>query len=366
MRSSVTDVPVPVSLTFHRLRIADRRQETPDAVSLAFAVPDAMRPVFAFRPGQYLTLRARIAGQELRRAYSICSAPDDGELRVAIRQVSGGAFSPYATTALQPGDMIDVMPPQGRFGALPAPSAPRLYLALAAGSGITPILSILSAALAREPDSRFILLYGSRDTAHILFRGALEDLKDRHLHRLTVLHVLSREAQDIAALSGRLDPARLRALLPGLAAPASIDQAFLCGPAAMLDTLPAVLAELGLPPARLQVERFETTSPPRPAPPPAAEAAHVALATIIHDGARHTVPVAAGETVLDAALRAGLDLPWSCHAGMCSTCRARISEGSVRMAANFSLEPWETAAGYALTCQAHPTSPHLVADFDQV
>jgi len=356
--------------TFHPLRIADRREETADAVSLAFAVPEPLRATFAFRPGQYLTLRTTIAGQDLRRPYSICSAPDDGELRVAIRRVPGGAFSPHATTALHPGDTIDVLPPQGRFGHTPDPAANALYLAIAAGSGITPILSILAATLAGEPHSRAILLYGSRRTADILFRGALEDLKDRHMHRLTVLHTLSREAQDIAALSGRLDPARLRALLPGLTDPAAIDQAFLCGPEAMLDSLPATLAELGLPPARIQTERFTPSAQARPlahpAVPPAAAATATATATIIHDGARHTVPIAAGETVLDAALRAGLDLPWSCHAGMCSTCRARVTEGAVRMDANFSLEPWELAAGYVLTCQAHPTTPTLLADYDQV
>jgi ring-1,2-phenylacetyl-CoA epoxidase subunit PaaE len=355
-----------VSLTFHPLRIADRRQETPGAVSLAFAIPDALRKTFAFRPGQYLTLRATLAGQELRRPYSICSTPDEPHLRIAIRHLPGGAFSPHATTALHPGDTIDVLPPQGRFGHTPDPAASALYLALAAGSGITPILSILATTLAAEPNSRAILLYGSRTTAHILFRSALEDLKDRHLARLTVIHTLSREAQDIPALSGRLDPARLRALLPGLATPAAIDQAFLCGPEAMLDSLPATLAALGLPPDRIQRERFTPASPSRPAAPPAPEAAPAAVATIIHDGARHTVPIAAGESILDAALRAGLDLPWSCHAGMCSTCRARITTGQARMTANFSLEPWETAAGYTLTCQAHPTTSHIAVDFDQV
>ena len=359
-----------MSLTFHPLRIADRRQETPDAVSLAFAIPDALRTTFAFRPGQYLTLRATLAGQDLRRPYSICSTPDDPLLRIAIRHLPGGAFSPHATTALHPGDTIDVLPPQGRFGHAPDPAARRLYLALAAGSGITPILSILSTTLAAEPNSRAILLYGSRTTAHILFRGALEDLKDRHLARLTVVHTLSREAQDIPALSGRLDPARLRALLPGLADPAAIDQAFLCGPEAMLDSLPATLADLGLPPDRIQRERFTPATPPRFIParpiPERATPQPGTTATITHHGARHTVPVDPGESILDAALRAGLDLPWSCHAGMCSTCRARITAGQARMTANFSLEPWETTAGYTLTCQAHPTTNHIAVDFDQV
>ncbi len=355
-------------LTFAPLRIAEIRRETEDAVSLLFEIPEALRQDFAFRPGQYLTLRTTLGGEDLRRAYSICAGLDDGELRVAVKHVPDGAFSAHANTALREGDTLEVMPPQGRFGHDPDPAAARLYLGIAAGSGITPILSILKSILAREPASRFVLLYGSRSTARILFRGELEDLKDRALARLTVVHALSREAQDIAALSGRLDAARLRALLPGLLDPRAIDQAFVCGPAAMLDEMPPALAALGVPPDRIQIERFTPASPAttRRAAPIAATARPAATATIIHDGASHTIPVADGETVLDAALRAGLGLPWSCHGGMCSTCRARVTEGAVRMAANYSLEPWETAAGYALTCQAHPTTPHLVVDYDQV
>jgi ring-1,2-phenylacetyl-CoA epoxidase subunit PaaE len=349
---------------FHALRIADRRQETDEAVSLAFAIPEALRGAFAFRPGQYLTLRAVIGGEEIRRAYSICAGVDDGELRVAVKHVPGGAFSGHANAALRVGDMLEVMPPEGRFGHVPAGEG-RVYLGLAAGSGITPILSILKSVLAREPGSRFVLLYGSRSTAQVLFRGELEDLKDRYLDRLTVLHTLSREAQDVAALSGRLDGAKLRALLPGLVDAAAVDQAFVCGPEAMLDELPGVLAELGVAAERIQVERFTPSGPLRVVPV-AADAPAAAMATIIHEGARREVPVAEGETVLDAALRAGMDLPWSCHGGMCSTCRARVTEGEVEMAVNFSLEPWEVSAGYVLTCQSRVVTPRLVVDYDQV
>ena len=349
---------------FHALRIADRRQETDEAVSLAFAIPEALREEFAFRPGQYLTLRAVIGGEEVRRAYSICASMDDGELRVAVKHVPGGAFSSHANSALRVGDLLEVMPPEGRFGHAPGGGG-RLYLGLAAGSGITPILSILKSVLAREPGSRFILLYGSRSTAQVLFRGELEDLKDRYLDRLTVLHTLSREAQDVAALSGRLDGAKLRALLPGLVDAAAVDQAFVSGPEAMLDELPGVLAELGVAGDRIQVERFTPSGPRRVVAVPQ-DAPGVAVATIIHEGARREVPVAEGETVLDAALRAGMGLPWSCHGGMCSTCRARVTEGEVEMAVNFSLEPWEVSAGYVLTCQSRPLSGRLVVDYDQV
>jgi len=353
---------------FHPLAIADRRAEADDAVSLSFAIPAALRDSFAFRPGQYLTLRATIDGEDTRRPYSICAGLDDGELRVAIRTLPGGRFSTHAATALAPGDTLQVMPPQGRFGLAPDPAAPpRLYLALAAGAGITPILAILKSLLAREPHSRIILLYGSRSTASILFRNELEDLKDRHLRRLTVVHTLSREEQDIAALSGRLDGAKLRALLPALADPAEIHQAFICGPTGMAEDLAATLATLGTPPARIQSEHF-TPAPgatPRPAPraPETQPAAH---ATIRHHGASRTIPVAPGETLLDAALRAGLDLPWSCHGGMCSTCRARLTEGEAEMALNFSLDHWETQAGFILTCQARPLTACVTVDYDAV
>ena len=358
-----------MSLTgFHRLRIADRRQETAEAVSLAFEVPEGLRAVFAFRPGQYLTLRCHIGGHEVRRAYSICSAQESGEVRVAVKHVSDGVFSGHASSVLRVGDEIEVMAPEGRFGYRPDGAVCGVYLGVAAGSGITPILSIMASILAVEAGSRFVLLYGNRSTAGILFRSVLEDLKDRYLDRLVVVHALSREAQDIAALNGRLDGAKLRGLLPGLLEARGIAQAFVCGPAEMLDEVPGVLVELGVLAARIQVERFTSTVAHgvRRAAVATADEAAVAVATIIHDGATHDVAVAAGETVLDAALRAGLDLPWSCHGGMCSTCRARVTAGGVRMAVNFSLEAWETEAGYALTCQSHPTTARLVVDYDNI
>jgi len=356
-----------MSLTaFHKLRITDIRRETEDAVSLAFAVPEPLRESFAFAPGQYLTLRARLGEAEVRRSYSICAGVDDCELRVAIKHVPDGLFSAHANTALRVGDIVEVMPPAGRFGA---GNEAGITLCLAAGSGITPILSILKTSLAREPDRRCILLYGNRSTASILFRTALEDLKDRFLGRLTVIHVLSREAQDIPVLNGRLDGAKLRALLPSLASPGEIGQAFLCGPAGMIDDLSATLVAMGVPAGRIRAERFTSAGEPvrvaRVAPAVAATAPF-AVASIVFEGKTTQVAVAEGEAVLDAALRAGLDLPWSCRAGMCSTCRAKVSEGRVEMTQNFSLEPWETEAGYVLTCQAHPTTPQVVVDYDQV
>ena len=352
---------------FHSLRIADVTRETPDAVSIAFDVPEALRPAYAFRPGQYLTLRATLGGEEMRRSYSICTCPQDGELRIGIKQVAGGVFSTWANTALRPGDAVDVMTPTGRFGQLHETAPARVHAGFAAGSGITPVLSIMRGVLASDPQAAFFLIYGNRTAADILFRETLDDLKDRYLGRLSVIHVLSQERQDVDILSGRLDAGKLRQLLRHLVPAASIDHAYVCGPLGVSETVDAVLRELGVPEARIHVERFTSVHAGRPqVRQPAANAAAIATATVIADGKRAEVPIAEGEAVLDAALRAGLDLPFACKGGMCCTCRAKMVEGSVTMDANFSLEPWELQAGYVLTCQAHPTSQHVVIDYDHV
>ena len=353
-------------MRFHALRIADLVRETADCVSLAFDIPEALRAEFAFRPGQYLTLRTHRDGEELRRAYSICAGLDDGEVRVAIKRADPGGFSDWANTSLRAGDMIDVMPPEGGFGLVTDPAARRTILAIAAGSGITPVLSIIKSLLMREPGSQVILLYGSRSTANIIFRATLEDLKDQFVERFTLIHVLSRETQDIGVLNGRIDAGKLAALLPGLAEADDIDAAFLCGPTDMLNALPAVLQAWGVPEGRIHTERFTPSGPRRLAVAVAADAPAFATATIIYDGQTRVVPVAAGEAVLDAALRAGMDLPWSCRGGMCSTCRARVIVGAVEMTENFSLEKWETDAGYVLSCQAHPVSGAVTLDYDHV
>ncbi len=354
---------------FHPLIIAEVRRETADAVSLAFDIPDRLRETFRFTPGQYLTLRTTVDGAELRRSYSICSGLDDGHVRVAVKAVAGGRFSGFANGALQPGQILDVMPPMGRFGVAPDAAAARTYLALACGSGITPILSVVKSVLAREPAARIVLLYGNRTAQGILFRDTLEALKDRHVERLSVTHILSREAQDVAVLNGRLDGDKIRRLVPTLVPPATVDHAFVCGPGAMIDDATTALQSLGIPPARIHAERFtpaDDAPPPRPAAPvPAADRPH-AVAEIVLDGSRLGVPVAPGEAILDAALRAGLDLPFSCRGGMCCTCRARVVEGAVEMAVNYSLQDWEIAAGFALTCQARPTTARVVVDYDQV
>ncbi|WP_253712329.1 1,2-phenylacetyl-CoA epoxidase subunit PaaE [Bradyrhizobium sp. WD16] len=352
---------------FYRLAIADLRRETADAISLSFAVPPQLAPDYAFAPGQYLTLRTTIDGEEVRRSYSICTSPDDGELRIAVKRIAGGAFSNWAIETLKSGDELEVMTPTGRFGVV-SPGDARVHVGFAAGSGITPIISIVRGVLGREPNSRFFLFYGNRSGRDILFRTALEELKDRFIGRLSVFHVLSQEEQDLPILNGRLDRAKVELLLRAMVPAAVVDQVFICGPLAMSEEIETTCRDLGIAADKIHVERFvsEFGGRPRPRPVIAPAAPPAAIASLIVDGKRREVPVAEGEAILDAALRAGVDLPYACKGGMCSTCRAKVVEGQVTMDINYSLEPWELEAGYALTCQSHPVSKHVVIDYDHV
>ncbi len=353
---------------FHRLAIRDLRRETSDAISMTFAIPDELAEDYAFASGQYLTLRTTMDGEEVRRSYSICSSPDDRELRIAVKKVDGGAFSSWAIEELKSGDELDVMTPTGRFGVAHAPDQARVHVGFAAGSGITPIISIARGILAREPNSRFFLFYGNRATNGILFREALEELKDRFMGRLSVFHVLSQEEQDLPILHGRLDREKVEVLLRAMVPAAAVDHVFVCGPLAMSEEIEATCVDLGIPAERVHVERFvsEFGGKPRPKVVIAPEAPPKAVASLIVDGKRKDVPVAEGEAILDAALRAGMDLPYACKGGMCSTCRAKIVEGVTQMDVNYSLEPWELKAGFVLTCQAHPVSERVVVDYDQM
>src|SRR6195952_3480636 len=359
-----------MSLTprFHRLAVNDLRREAADAVSMTFAIPQELTDDYRFAPGQYLTLRTTMDGEEVRRSYSICSGPDDGELRIAVKKVDGGAFSSWAADELKAGDQLDVMTPTGRFGIAHASGAARTYVGFAAGSGITPILSIVKGVLAREPDSRFFLFYGNRSTSGMLFRAALEELKDRFMQRLSVFHVISGEEQDIPILQGRLDGDKVRVLLRSLVPATSVGDVFVCGPIGMSEDIEAACREIGIAEDRIHVERFVSEFGGRPrlktivpvtAPPKA-------TASLIVDGKRREVPVAEDESILDAALRAGMDLPFACKGGMCSTCRAKLVEGDARMELNYSLEPWELDAGFILTCQARPMSNKVVVDYDHI
>jgi ring-1,2-phenylacetyl-CoA epoxidase subunit PaaE len=350
-----------VPARFHRLRVAELHRTTGDSVIVTFDAPAAFH---AFTPGQYLTLRATVDGQDVRRCYSICSGRDDATIRVGIKHLPGGLFSTWANTALRVGDTLLVLPPEGRFGDPAVLGRSHVTAAFAAGSGITPILSIMKTMLSRDAAGRCFLFFGNRATRDIMFRDEIEDLKDRHMARLSVFHVLSRERQELDILNGHLDPEKIPALIRLMPPP---DQVFVCGPQGMIEGLEPALTANGIAPDRIHVERFTPSSAVAPRPVVvAAGAPPAAIATLIMDGARIEVPVAEGETIVEAALRAGYDPPFSCRAGMCCTCRARLLEGRVAMDANYSLEPWETEAGYVLTCQARAMTGRVVVDFDQV
>ena len=356
---------------FHELEIAEIRRETADAVTVRFALPDELKPEFAYRQGQHLILKAELDGEELRRTYSICSGVQDQELRICVKRQPGGRFSAFAHEVLQPGHRVLAMSPSGRFFVPLDPAAARSHMAFCAGSGITPIFSILKSVLAVEPRSHFTLVYGSRDTASIIFREELEDLKDRHLTRFALYHVLSREEQDLPILNGRIDAAKVRAFARAVIDPLSVDACYLCGPAPMIGEAARALEAEGVAKERIHFEYFTTQgNEPRPklAPetaPTAAPAAGACRVTAILDGRRTEFRMDRdGPSILDAARAAGADAPYACKAGVCSTCRARIAEGSARMETNWALEDWEVDAGFVLTCQSHPLTDRLVVDYD--
>lgn len=353
---------------FHPLSVREVRRETAECVSLALEVPVALREAFRFTQGQYLNLRITLDGEEVRRSYSICSGTEDGELRVAVKEVPGGKFSAFANRVLMPGMKLEAMPPEGRFFTPLAPANRKHYVAFAAGSGITPVLSLMKTTLAREAQSRFTLVYGNRAVDSVIFNEELEDLKDQYLSRLALFHVFSRDPQSIELLNGRVDAAKVRELLGTLLPPASIDEAFICGPDTMPDEVGGVLEACGVAKAHIHLERFGAPAPragaaAMPRKPVAADAREV---TVIVDGKRlHLELSGSGPSVLDAALKAGADLPYACKAGVCCTCRAMLVEGEVRMDANYTLSDEEVRQGFRLTCQSHPVTARVVLDYDR-
>jgi ring-1,2-phenylacetyl-CoA epoxidase subunit PaaE len=353
---------------FHPLPIARVERETRDAVAITFAVPEALRDHFRFEQGQHLTLRTDLGGEDVRRSYSICSAVQDGTLRIAVKKASGGAFSTWANNALKAGDTIDVMPPLGHFNVPLDAAASKHYLGFAAGSGITPLLSIVKTTLAVEPRSRFTLVYGNRASGTVMFKEELAALKDTYLGRFNLVHVLSREAQDIELLHGRIDRAKADALLAQWVRLEDIDAAFVCGPEGMMDAVTAALKARGFPDARIKVERFAASIPKhthvvQQAPEPGHTECEV---TVILDGATRTfVLEKTKDNILEAGLRNGLELPYSCKGGVCSTCRCRLVHGEVDMDVNFALEDYEVARGFILACQSYPATDKVTIDYDQ-
>jgi ring-1,2-phenylacetyl-CoA epoxidase subunit PaaE len=364
-----------VAPRFHELTVARITPEAAGAVAISLQVPAALQSSFQFQPGQFLTLRATIDGQDVRRSYSISSTRQhlqaQGELEVGIRPVQGGVFSNWAATQLQSGDSLRVMPPEGRFVS----QRPRALhrVGFAAGSGITPILSIMASSLQEQPESKFTLVYGNRRMSSVMFNEALQDLKDRYPSRLTLIHVLSRQAQEAPLLEGRIDQAKVHDLVQALLPAASMDEVFICGPEAMIEATEKGLLAAGVPANRIHSERF--TSPTLEALP-AGERQKAVLGTsgqsqgqitltVVLDGKSHEMQMNADEHVLDVALASGLDLPYSCKGGVCCTCRAKVMQGSVVMDKNFTLEPWESDQGFVLSCQARPTSNALVISYDE-
>jgi len=361
---------------FHDLPIARISPESAGAVAITFAVPPAQREIFAFEPGQFLTVRATIDGQDVRRSYSISSPRSlltrHGELTLGIRPVEGGVFSNWAATELKAGDTLKAMPPDGRFTVHKPRAVHRV--GFAAGSGITPILSLMASTLEESPTTKFTLVYGNRRMGSVMFNEALQDLKDRYADRLTLIHILSRQAQEVPLLEGRIDGDKVRALIDTLLPVASMDEVFICGPEAMIEATEKALLDAGVRPDRVHTERF--TSPTLEALPAtqrrAAVLGHPAVPTegevaltVMLDGKPHELRMNRDERVLDVALNAGLDLPWSCRGGVCCTCRAKVMEGAVQMERNFTLEPWETDKGFVLSCQARPTTDRVVVSYDE-
>jgi ring-1,2-phenylacetyl-CoA epoxidase subunit PaaE len=354
---------------FHELPVAAVDRLTDDGLAIEFAVPTGLREEFGFRAGQHVTVRRLDpdSGEDVRRSYSICSSPAElaatGRLRIGVKEIPGGAFSAYAARSLRAGDTVQVLPPLGSFTTGFDPARARRYGAVVAGSGITPVLSLVSTALATEPASTFTILYGNRYARSVMFAEELADLKDRYPARLQVVHVLSREPQDAELLSGRLDADRLRRLLDSVA-PADIDEWFLCGPYGLVEEARAVLAARGVPAQAVRFELFHAGATPPPPPPATAGAVADCDVTLLLDGRASTFSMGRHERVLDAALKVRPELPYACRGGVCSTCRARVLAGEVTMARNFALEPVDVAAGYVLTCQSSPVTDRLVVDYD--
>jgi ring-1,2-phenylacetyl-CoA epoxidase subunit PaaE len=353
---------------FHRLVVAKVERETRDAVAITFAVPEALAEPFRFAAGQHLTLRADIGGADVRRSYSICSGVQDGSLRIAVKRNPGGVFSAWANDTLKAGDTLDVMPPLGHFGVPLAPGSRRNYAGFAAGSGITPLLSIVKSTLAAEPDSRFTLFYGNRASGTVMFKEELAALKDTNLTRFNLVHVLSREAQDIDLLHGRIDRTKADELLVHWLDLERVDAVFVCGPDGMMQAVAEALKARGYPEAKIRIERF-ATSVPRHEHRPAklAEPGHTECeVTVVLDGATRTFTLEKGkESILEAGLKAGIEIPYSCKSGVCSTCRAKLTAGEVDMDVNFALEDYEVARGFVLTCQSHPVTDKVAVDYDQ-
>lgn len=353
---------------FYPLTVSSVRPETRDAVVIDFDVPDPLRETFQYVQGQHLTLRAIIDGEDVRRSYSICSAVQDARLRIAVKRVPGGVFSAWANTLLRAGSQIDVMPPSGHFNIPLSAQNRKHYLAFAAGAGITPVISLVKTTLIAEPHSRFTLIYGNHASSSVIFREELAELKDVYLDRFNLVHVMSREHQDIDLFNGRIDRVKCKELFRRWVPLQDVDFVFVCGPEGMMNEVQEALAAAGVPKSRIKIELFAASIPkqvhvPKQKPVQGRQECEV---TVVMDGAARTFVMEKDtEPILEAALKQGLDMRYSCKGGVCATCRCKVVEGRVDMDANFALEDYEIARGFILSCQSFPVTDRVVVDFDQ-
>ena len=353
---------------FHEVNVASVRRETRDAIVVTFDVPASLADQFQYIQGQHLTLRTDLNGEDIRRSYSICSAVQDKQLRIAIKRVPGGLFSNWANDSLKPGRSIELMPPSGHFNVALSPENRKHYVAFAAGSGITPIFSLVKTTLIAEPQSQVTLVYGNRSSSSVIFKEELADLKDVYRERLNLVFILSREQQDIDLFNGRIDRAKCDALLEKWIDPASIDFAFICGPLGMMENVSASLQAHGLSKSQIKMELFATSlsHAARPIPAHHIQGHNECQVTVIQDGRTRQFSMEKNkENVLEAGLAQGIELPYSCKGGICSTCRCKVISGEVDMDANFALEDYEIARGFRLLCQSYPITDQLTIDFDQ-
>jgi len=357
-----------INAGFHKLKIAEVRRETPDAVSIRFEIPDALKDLFAFKAGQHLTLRTEMNGEDVRRNYSVCAAPHEREIRIAVKQMPGGRFSGWANSALAAGHTIEVLPPLGRFVLPEKNGNASYYVALAGGSGITPVLSIIKAGLQQDPSARFTLLYGNRDSASIMFLEELAGLKNRYLDRLEVYHFLENEAEEVELFNGRLDRAKCDEVFSGLVDTAAVDAFFICGPGPMMDAAEEALEAKGVAPEKIFIERFTTgrvSAEQLARDEVLQQKAQGTQMTVTLDGRRAKVAFdAAKGNILESVQAAGLSAPYACKGGVCSTCRARVISGKVTMKKNYGLTDQEVARGYVLTCQSVPESDAVELTYD--
>lgn len=359
-----------MSIHFHPLKVSEVRRETPDSVSVAFDIPPELTDSFRFTQGQSITVRATLNGEEVRRNYSICSSPFDNELRIAVKQVPSGKFSTFANQSLKKGDVLELLPPTGKFFTVLDPGIKKNYVAFAAGSGITPVLSIIKTTLITEPASTFLLVYGNKQRKSILFREELEALKNIYLDRFQIIHVLSRERTESALHAGRIDTEKCIMISDKIVNLATIDEFFICGPAAMIDCVKNFLDSKGVDRKKIHFELFNAPQKLKDIDEKKlAESKQYANArakiSIQLDGMVSQFELDFnGETILNAAMKQGIDLPFACKGGMCCTCRAKLESGEVDMDHNYALEHEEVEAGFILTCQSHPRSETLYVNFD--